>query len=117
VASPFCVSPSVVAMQASMGTLRVAHWQSQAPGAAQLRAAAPRGAAPARLSLTVEAGFTSQERRERRHLRLRKKARGRRSGARLAVAASRTRAGWRGKSMSRARPNPTSPLHAVLPRS
>ena len=62
-----------MALSLSMGSLRIAHWQS-APGAESLRASAPR-AATARVSLSVQAAISSQDRRVRRHLSLRKKVR------------------------------------------
>lgn len=67
-------------MALSLGAPRVAHWQSAAPGAQALRAAAPRVGA-ARLSLSVQAEFSSQERRIRRHNSLRKKVRAGACGA------------------------------------
>ena len=60
------------ALCSSMGTLRVTHWHAS-PSAASLRAAPARPARPA--AVATEAAFTSQERRVRRHLALRKKAR------------------------------------------
>ena len=62
-----------MALSLSMGSLRIAHWQS-APGAEALRASAPR-AATARVSLSVQAEISSRDRRIRRHQSLRKKAR------------------------------------------
>jgi hypothetical protein len=62
-----------MALSLSMGSLRIAHWQAT-PGAASLRASAPR-AATARVSLSVQAEISSRERRIRRHQSLRKKVR------------------------------------------
>ena len=62
-----------MALSMSMGSLRIAHWQAT-PGAASLRASAPR-AATARVSLSVQAEISSRERRIRRHQSLRKKVR------------------------------------------
>jgi hypothetical protein len=64
---------SEMALSLSMGSLRIAHWQS-APGAEALRASAPRGAT-ARVSLSVQAEVSSRDRRIRRHQSLRKKVR------------------------------------------
>ena len=60
-------------MALSLGSLRIAHWQVT-PGAASLRASAPR-AATARVSLSVTAEISSRDRRIRRHQSLRKKVR------------------------------------------
>jgi large subunit ribosomal protein L18 len=102
-------------MNARLGALRVS--QAAPSGAAQLRAAAPRAAA-ARVALSVEAGFTSQERRTRRHLRLRKKAR---DGDAAAWSWRRGGAAWRRRVRRKSarvslppRPNPTPRVRRLI---